>query len=125
MAVLSQSYRTFFTSFNVTATTNFIYNENESTAATSGWIEAKADYVAVQCACASLAASALTYRIEGKFSTLDRIASLYCKVVTASQTIDDIQNISAHVEHIRVGVKAHNNASPNDFHAGIVLTEIK
>lgn len=125
MAVLSQSSRTFFSGTNITATTNFIYNANESTAATSGWIAAKADYIDVHCECASLAASALTYRIEGRFDGLNRAASLHCQTVTASDTIGRIHNISNHIKEVRIGVKAMNSASPNNFYAGIVLTEVK
>jgi hypothetical protein len=117
--ILSQSIRTVFNGTDVTATTNYTYGV--------GWVRSKADKVAVHMSCATLNASSLSYRIEGKFtnSNYDRVASLAVGSLTSAQDIDKIIAISNYVDERRVGVKANNSATPNNFYSSVVLTEYK
>ena len=128
MSVVSQSVRTFFTGHNV-ATLAYIYNSNDGNYATSGWVSSKADHAVVQICIATLNASSITYRVEGKFDTLDRKADIYNETVATADSIDKLIVIAEHVKEIRVGVKCGKMVSsplgsPCNFYAGIVLTEL-
>lgn len=129
MSITSQVSRTFFNGYNVTATSNFIYNTSESIAATSGWVKCKSDYVVVQCGIATLNATSIKYRIEGKFTGLNRPASILAASYISATSKDLFHTISDRFEYIRVGVKVECAssvaASPNNFYAGVCLTDVK
>lgn len=125
MSILSQSSRTFFSGDSI-ATTGYIYNSSGGNAATTGWVRCKSDHVVVQVGIPDLNATTLTYRIEGKISDIDRIASVYVEAVTASTDIDKLINISEKFKDIRVGAKVDGVvATPNNFYAYVCNTEIK
>jgi len=124
MSVTSQAGRSLFSNYTVTAT-GFVYNDSGSKAATSGWITCKSDHVIVQVGAPTLNASALTYRIEGRFDSLNRAASVLASKLTSPTSIDILHNIDKKFKEIRVGVKADNTATPNKFYAGVCLTDIK
>jgi len=126
MSIQSQSSRVIYGGYNVTATTNYIYNDSGSNAATSGWFKCKADNIVVQIAVATLTASALWYQIEGKRTGLftnDRNAAIYSATVTATTTVDTLVNVTESMEYLRVGAYVGNEATPNNFYAGIILTD--
>jgi hypothetical protein len=128
MVIQSQGVRTFFTCKNVSAT-GFIYNDIGGNNATTGWIACESDRVLVQVGCATkLSSGSLTYRIEGKFHTLDRVASIDTGTYSAKSTIDKVVIVDENLEQIRLGVKnsIHPSsplASPCIFYAGILLTD--
>ena len=107
--------------------TSYVYTSGGGSAATSGWYAARADHVAVQVCAATLAASHLIYRVEGRSNTYTRAASIATGDITATMTIDKVIDITAvgYFKEIRVGVKvtATSNATPNNFHAGLILVE--
>ena len=123
MAILSQSGRTIFSGTNV-ATTGYIYTSAGGSGTTDGWYSNRANHVVVQVCTATLTATMLTYRIEGKFNPLDRPAEVYSATVGSADTIDKLIEVSEHVNEIRVGAKVDNaDASPNNFYAGISYAE--
>ena len=124
MAILSQSGRTIFSGTNV-ATTGFIYTPAGGSGTTDGWYSNRANHVVVQICTATLTATTLSYRIEGKFNPLDRPAEIYSKDVTTADSIDQLINVVERVNEIRVGVKVDNAAaSPNNFYSGISFAEV-
>ena len=126
---MSQSGRKFFDGYNV-ASSNFVYTANGSTGADDGWIAAKGENVVIQVCLATLqsTAASLIYRIEGRFDTVNRAASIYSDKLESTCEIDNIINIVERVKEIRVGarisdVPASPVASPTNFYAGICISE--
>lgn len=130
MSITSQSSKAIFSGNNI-ATTGFIYNSSSGATATAGWLDCRSDHTVVQTCVATLTRSGnCIYRIEGKFDSLDRAASLDVGVLAAVNTIDKIYEISEHIKYIRVGVRAtiapaSPLASPCNFYAGVCLTDVK
>ena len=129
MSVLSQSARIIYNSYNVTASSNFVYTNAGAVGDDDGWIPAKADEVVVQVNIATLTATTFSYRIEGRSDTYTRTCDIYSEDVTSAMTIDKVINVTERVKEIRIGVKTDGDndavASPNNFHAGLILTEYK
>ena len=109
--------------------TNFIYNTTASTNDGAGWFSAVSDYCTLLVGLGTLNATDLTYRIEGRNSSgYTRIASIAADVLTSTTTKDTIVTVNDHFDEIRVGVKVTNDdgtATPNNFHTGIILTEMR
>ena len=132
MAILSHIGRKFFNGYNI-ASTNFIYTANASAGADDGWISCKTDHVGVQVCAATIdadVAGTLTYRIEGRAETIDRAASINAGEFTSAGTIDTLISISPKMKEIRCGVKmsvlgSDVTASPNNFYAGVFMSEVK
>jgi hypothetical protein len=128
MAINSVSGKAIYTKHNV-ATTGYIYNESNGNAATSGWERVRANYIIVQFQAATMTdIPAMQYRIEGKFPTLDRPASIHAESVSAPFALDKLVEVSEHVNKIRVGVRlgrmvASPLSSPCTVYAGICLAE--
>ena len=127
MSVQTQNVRTFFIGDNI-ATTNYIYNSDNENTAAAGWVRCAANEVVCQVGCATkLAAGNLEYRIEGKFNTLDRAASLATGSFSTAESVDRLINIDKRIEEIRVGVRLGTMvstpvASPTNFYSGVCLT---
>lgn len=126
MAINAISGRVIYDSFNVTAT-GYVYNENGGNSATSGWVSSKGDHILVQVNVATMVdVPSMQYRIEGKFPTLDRPASIYAESVTSPFTIDKLIEVSEHVKEIRLGVKLGQAVSPSSpciVYGGVCLAE--
>ncbi len=127
MAVQSQWARKFFDGTNI-ATTGYVYNASLSNAATSGWIEAKGEYIFIQTGVSTLNASWIEYRVEGKSDTIDRAASITVASITSAGGLDQVVTITPKFKEYRIGVRAVASAamvvaSPNNFYAGICITE--
>lgn len=128
MAILSQSGLTFFNGTSIESTTNYIYTSIGSTGADDGWKQTKTDHVLLQTCVATLSASHLYIRVEGKYDGgLSRAASILATTFSSEQSIDSLIEISEKVKEIRVGVKADstNYATPNNYYAGLCLCETK
>jgi len=129
MSIISNSGRNFFSAYSVLATPNtgYVYNSEGDTDSEAGWIPCKSDEICVAFATATLTATTLLMRIEGRFDTYNRSASLYAEEVTSAQTIDKIVRIPEKVKEVRVGVRTDAVnilvASPNIFYAGLCLSE--
>jgi len=90
------------------------------------WLPCKADEIVVQCCTATLTASTMSVRIEGRFPASNRTAEIYGYTVTTADSIDRLINVTERLAEIRVGAKVANSASvPNVFYSSIVLSEKK
>jgi len=125
MAVMSNTGRKFFNGDNITAS-NFIYTAAEATGADDGWITCKSNDISIAWGIATLVATTIILRVEGRFDTYNRAASLFSQEYTAVTTIDKVITIDQKLKEVRVGVKiddADRSASPNNFYAGICMQE--
>jgi len=131
MSIISNSGRNFFSAYEVVATplTGYVYNPSGDTDSEAGWITCKSDEVCVAFAVATLTATTLLVRIEGRFDTYDRSASIYTEGITSAQSISKIVRIEHKVKEVRVGVRTDakdiSAAQPNIFYAGLCLSEAK
>ncbi len=125
MAIVAQTSRTLFNGTNIVSSAGFCYNASRSTAATSGWFRSKADHILVQIGCATLTATSVTYRVEGKIDGIDRIASVAVGAIAQADNIDKIVAISEKYSYVRLGIKTVIDASPNNVWAGLALAEIR
>ena len=129
MTIQSQNTKVVYSTYNVPGT-SFVYNSSGGTAATSGWIDVRNDHVLVQTCVATIGRSgSVIQRIEGKFSSLDRAASIDVKVISTKDTIDRLIQIDEKLREIRIGVKtsvapSSPLASPLIFYGGICKTDI-
>jgi len=129
MAVISQSTRTFFTKYNVTAT-NFVYNSTASTNANAGWIRASTDRKTVHVSLATLNSNNIRYRIEGRFGSGYRPYEIYTDTIASPNLRDQAIQVIENVSELRVGFKvgravASITASPCIVYAGLVLEEVR
>jgi len=125
VSVQSQSGRWFFNGTDITATSNYIYNSDGDTDSEAGVVTCKSDSVLVQYCAATLSATTLYLRVEGRFDPMDRWAEVYSNSITTADTIDQLVNVTEVFKEIRVGVKVNNSATPNIFYAGVCVTEYK
>lgn len=125
MAIMSQGSRWFFNGHTVTATTSYIYDETNSSATDAGAIMTKTDNSVVQIGVPSLTASCLYYRLEGRFDTIDRWASIFTGTILATTSIDILKDVSYKVKEIRLGVYLGSDATPNIIYAGVCNSETR
>ena len=131
MSIISHSGRNFFSAYSVVATPNtgYVYNSSGEVGSEAGWIQCKTDEICIAYAVATLTATTLLVRIEGRFDTYNRAASLYTDQITSAQAIDKIIRIEQKIKEVRVGVRTDADnilvASPNIFYAGLCLSEVK
>lgn len=125
MSVTSQAGRILYSSYNVTATTDFVYNSYGGSYATSGVVDCRSDNIVVQVNCTPLNASSFTYRIEGRQDTINRWSEIYTETSATPFDLDKAVVVLERFKDLRVGVKVGNNASPNTFNCGVVLTDVK
>jgi len=131
MSIISNSGRNFFSAYNVIATplTGYVYNSSGDTDSEAGWITCKSDEICVAFAAATLTATTLLVRIEGRFDTYDRSASIHTEGITTAQSISKLVRVAERVKEVRIGVRTDADniliASPNIFYAGLCLSEAK
>ena len=125
MSVVSQSGRWFFNGANVTATSNYVYDSDGSIGDDAGAITCKSDSVLIQYCAATLSASTLYFRIEGRFSPMNRWAEVYSRTITSANSIDQLVNVTERFKEIRVGTKVNNSATPNVLYVGVCNTEYR
>jgi hypothetical protein len=125
MSITSVVGRKFYNAAAITATSNYIYNASGGNNATSGLRAARADNVNIQFNVATLSATNLYIRIEGRTTGVDRWASIYTENVTAINTYDKIIQIGEKFSEVRVGAKVNNSATPNILYAGLTLVDEK
>lgn len=126
MAISTQNAESYFSSYNVEATTNYVYTSTGATGSDDGWVDARADRLAVQIGLASLNASNVRYRIEGKSNTYTRSCKIYSATLTSTSSYDNIINVTEPVRQLRIGVKCTNIATPatNNIYVGVVRAEV-
>ena len=123
--ILSNSGRILFNSYNVTATSNYVYNSDGSVDSDAGWVSAKADSNVLAINLSTLTASSLSFRIEGRFDTYNKACEIYSKTLTTTHDIDEVINIAEKMKEVRVGVKVGNSATPNTISIGLCNSEVK
>ena len=123
--ILSNSGKTLYTAYDVSATSNFVYDSDGSTDSDSGWVSARADNTALAIGLTVLNATSLTYRIEGRFDTYNRACEIYEASLIEVTSIDQLINIAESLKQIRLGVKVNNSATPNTVYAGLCSSEVK
>lgn len=126
MAISIQNAESYFSSYNVEATTNYVYTSAGATGADDGWVDARADNLAVQISIASLNASNVRYRIEGKSNTYTRPCIISTGTLLSTSSYDQVISVTPPVRNIRVGVKATNLATPatNNIYVGVIRSEV-
>lgn len=122
--IVSRSARTLFDG-DAIASTGYVYNSAGGSDSSAGWFSAKGDNYLIMYNCATLSATTLTYRIEGKWAGYTRPVNIYTGTVTSAMTIDNIITVTENVDELRLGVKVNNTATPNIFYAGAVIVEKK
>jgi len=125
MSITSISGRKFYNGVAITATTTYAYNASSATTATAGIRQSRADVVNLQFCVATLTATNLYIRVEGRTAGIDRWASVYVEDITAVNTLDKVIEISERFTELRMGAKVNNNATPNVLYAGLLLTDYK
>ncbi len=123
MAVLSQATRTILNGESV-ASTGYTYNTTASSGANHGWIDTKYNDILFQIGVATLNATSLTYRVEGRANSNSRAGEIVTASLNAVSTIDTFIEISERVGQVRVGHKINNTATPNNVYSRLVMTEL-
>ena len=92
----------------------------------NGWVSSKYNSVGVQYRCATLTASWVTIRIEGRYDSGSREASVYSERITAVQTIDKLANVVLDIGQVRAGVICSPvSATPNNVYIDLLLYDVK
>lgn len=123
MTILSHTTRTFYNNYSVNTDT-YVYTSNASSGANDGWIPSRYDSILVQTRVATLTATSLTVRIEGRSAGYSKVASIYCFKNTGTTSVDRAINIAERVAEIRIGVKIDKTSTPNNFYSGIIFGEV-
>jgi hypothetical protein len=119
-----------FSNYNLTAS-HFVYNSSGGTTTATGWFSSKASDVVISLCCATLTSNSITYRIEGKFTGSDRVASIDSGTIsTANPTVSKLIKVNYPTSQIRLGLKvpstvASPSASPTNIYADLFLRELK
>lgn len=128
MTIQSQTAKKLFSSYNV-ASTGYVYNATGDTGSTKGWKDARFNFVGLAYGCATMAATSLHIRVEGRDPNLyDRAIKVYTATLTGASTIDTYVRITpqrGRFRQLRLGVNANNSATPtNSFHAAFIYTDL-
>ena len=114
--IRSGQKRDLFSGDNI-ATTGYTYSD---------WVSTKYDSLAVQAQVATLVASWITLRVEGRYDSNSREASVYAERFTSTHRIAEIVNVTADYGEVRVGANASPHiASPNNLYCSLVLYDVK
>lgn len=127
MSIVSSNRRVIYNGLDVTAT-GYGYGNTASKDDVSGWVNSKYTDCVVQIGLATFA-KPVNYRIEGRFSSGDRVASIAVGSVS-NNIIDKLIAVDTlRTPQIRVGVGvATEIASPNDagthnIYCQLILTD--
>jgi len=86
----------------------------------SSWIPSNYEHVELSFKCATVDA-AITIRVEGRYNSSSRTASVHCESVAAAQTIDKVVSLSHYIPYMRVGAKVDTAASPGNLYADLLM----
>ena len=105
-------------------------NTSTYTYSTEGWISRKSsDEIMLQFKLATLTATSLTVRLEGKSIAMSAVASanseasLFCKTYTAKHNIGTVERIQTKAAKVRLGALIDINSSPNNVYANLIFIE--
>ena len=122
MSIVTRYTETLYNKYAVVAT-NFVYDSDGSTDADAGWKSAKSDELAFQFNVATLNATYLEYRIEGKNTGYERICEIANATISTAGGLDTVVSITEPVKYVRVGIKLNNDATPNSFYGALLKSE--
>jgi len=115
MTIRSGQKHTLFDGTNV-ASTGYSY---------SNWVSTKYDSLTIQAEVATLVASWLAIRVEGRYDSDSRTASVYAERYTSAHRAAKVISDVANYGEMRVGVAASPHvASPNNIYCSITLFDI-
>ena len=104
----------------------YVYTDGDLSGAEDGWYNAKYDSIIVQVGVATLTASSMTYRIEGREKgSGNRPANILTASLNATSLIDTFVEVSEHVGQIRVGLLIDNTSTPNNVYTKLIMTDVK
>jgi len=108
----------------ISGTEKFAAFSGDSIASTlyaySSWVSSNYEHTELFFRCATVDAP-MTIRVEGRYDSSSRTASVHCESVSAAQTIDKAVSISHYVPYLRVGAKISNVASPGNLYADLLM----
>lgn len=124
MSISSQEYISIYNGYNADSS-SYVYNTNGSTTSEAGWYEAQYDDVIVGIRIATLNATSVDYRIEGRGAGnyTDPIVIFSDSLTATDPTVATPINIMEKVKQIRLGVKITTTATPNNVYAGLILSD--
>jgi len=127
-ASISQTNYSIYSGYNVVATSNYVYSTTASTGAEAGWIDLsiselfRTDKKIITVGVATLTATTLYLRIEGRYPTHNRAFEIYETQYTSTTSIDEALTITEICPEIRIGVKVEGTG-PNNIYCGLCRTE--
>ena len=122
MSVKSNTKDTLYDGYSV-ASTGYVYTSEGSSALTDGWYSIRYDDNIIQIGVATLNATYVEYRIEGRGNGITRPAEIYNASINATAAIDQLVTISENMNEIRVGVKTNNTATPNNTYCYLIHSD--
>jgi len=130
MSIINSFHQAFFDGYNTVATTDYVYNSDGDTDSEAGWVRCVGDDVIVMYNVATLVATTLSYRIEGRYDSSTRALEISGADKTTTSGIDQVISISAYpVKEVRVGVKIDaddpGTQNPNIFYSSVIVRETK
>lgn len=92
----------------------YTYNSN-------GWLRRRGDKTILQFEVATLNATSITYRLEGRASSDSRVASVLSGVVTSINDVSKlIEANDFPMNEYRLGVKIDKTSTPNNIYASLI-----
>ena len=122
--IISNNGKIIYTQYNVVSS-DYVYTSDGSNGADDGWFTVKDDEIAIAYGIATLTATTLSIRVEGRFDTYNRAIELYERNATGVTNIDRMVLVNEPVKEIRLGIKADSTSSPNTIYAGLVKMGVK
>ena len=124
MSIISNTTDTIYDGYSV-ASTGYVYTSEGSSALVDGWFSARYDDTTLQIGVATLTATYVEYRIEGRGAGITRPAEIYNASINAAAAIDELVTVSEAVNEVRIGVKANNTATPNNIYCYLIHSDKK
>jgi hypothetical protein len=116
MSISTISPTTLFSGDNITTST-YTYNSG-------GWLRRRGDKTLLQIHVATLNATSISYRLEGRATSNSRSASVLSDVIIGVTSIDKLIEANDYPMHeYRLGVKIDKTASPNNIYASLITID--
>lgn len=117
----------FFTHYDPDVTSDYVYNESDSTSNIAGAFGVGAmPYKSIQISLPTLQSTSLSVRIEGQIEDANTWADVYTKSYSSALAIDDLVMITEHLQKIRVGLKVTGDVTTDNVtirgHFGVLKT---
>lgn len=113
MSINTISPTTLFSGDSI-STSTYTYNSG-------GWLRRRGDKTLLQLHVATLNATSLSYRLEGRATSNSRSASVVSGVITGVTSIDKLIEVNDYPMHeYRLGVKIDKTSTPNNIYASLI-----